>query len=281
MYKIISDKKNPVVKRGEWLKLHVKRTIHDSLLDQTYDHAPIYIQADSFPAQYDPREILHLLRKGDSAVVAVFGDTIIKKQGQLPPWWKVKDKLILSFRVLDVFKNDSTKIADETITMDAANKKAKAESDTKKAEVIKEMEAYLNEHKLNYQKTPGGSYVVITDPGNGPLADTGKVAYVKYRGKLFKTDQEFDQNMDGSRQPYPVHVGSGTGVIQGWLEGIPYFHKGGKGFIYVPFFQGYGPQPGPLNVPYANMVFEIEVVDVADSAAQSSPGRPQPSQPRQ
>ncbi len=277
MYKIISDEKNPVVKRGDWLKIHLRRTVRDSVLDETYSQAPIYIQSDSFPAAYDPREILPLLRKGDSATVVIFGDSILKRQGNLPPFMRAKDKLLLHFKVVDVFTDDSTKINDETAEMSRAQEKQRAEFETKKTATIKEMEDYFASKKINYQKTKGGTYVVITEQGNGPACDTGKIAHVIYKGTMFKTDRVFDQNMDGSRQPYPVQIGAPTGVIAGWLEGLPYFNKGGKGFLYVPFWQGYGPQPSPMNTPYANMTFEIEIADVTDGAAQPSPAPPPPN----
>ena len=275
MYKIISDEKNPLVKRGEWLKLHLKRTVRDSVLDETYSTMPIYVQSDSFPAAYDPREILPLLRKGDSATVVIFGDSILKRQGSLPPFMKTKDKLLLHFKVLDVFNNDSVKIADETVEANKAQKKQMAEFEVRKASTIKEMEDYFAANNIKYQKTAGGTYVVITDPGNGPAADTGTIAHVKYRGTFFKTDNEFDQNMDGSREPYPVTIGAPTGTIHGWLEGLPYFNKGGKGYLYVPFWQAYGPQGSPRMPAYSNLTFEIEIADVTDAGAPPAQAPPQ------
>ena len=60
MYKIMSEGNNPPSKRGDWLKIHIRQTVHDSLLGESYKQMPIYIQSDSFPAQYDPREVLPL-----------------------------------------------------------------------------------------------------------------------------------------------------------------------------------------------------------------------------
>lgn len=271
MYKIMSTGDAPQVKRGQWIKLHVKQTVHDSLLTQTYGQLPIYITADSMPAMYDPREILPLLHKGDSAVVVMLADTIFKKQGGLPDFIKRKDKLILTFKVLEVFESDSLKIADETAAMNEFQAKQAVESESKKTEVVKEIEAYLAEKKLNYQKAAGGTYVVVTEPGTQPLADTGTTASVKYRGTLFKTDKVFDQNMDGTKPPYPVRVGTAT-VVKGWEEGLPYFGKGGKGILFVPFWQGYG-ATGPMNTPYATMVFDIEITDVQPATAAPAPGQ--------
>jgi FKBP-type peptidyl-prolyl cis-trans isomerase FkpA len=275
MYKILSDKNNPPSKKGDWLKIHIRQTVHDSLLGESYKQMPIYIQSDSFPAQYDPREVLPMLRKGDSAVVVMFGDSIFRRQGGLPEFMKKEDKIIFTFKVLDLFTSDTAKINDETAEGNKFQKKQEAEMAVKKDSTIKEMEKYFADNNITYQKAPGGTYVVITEPGTGPKCDTGKTAYVLYKGVLFKGTKVFDQNMDGSRPPYPVKVGNDN-VISGWHEGLPYFAKGGKGKLYVPFFTGYGPQPGPDNTPYANMVFDIEIADVKDASA--TPPPPPPTQ---
>jgi FKBP-type peptidyl-prolyl cis-trans isomerase FkpA len=64
-------------------------------------------------------------------------------------------------------------------------------------------------------------------------------------------------------------------VVKGWEEGLPYFGKGGKGMLYVPFWQGYG-ATGPMNTPYATMVFDIEITDVQSMPAQPAPGAAPP-----
>jgi FKBP-type peptidyl-prolyl cis-trans isomerase FkpA len=282
MYKIMSEGNNPQVKQGQWLKIHARQTVHDSLLGETYGQMPIYLMADSMMAAqggHNPAEVFPLFHKGDSAVVVMFADTIFKRQGGLPDFIKRKDKIIITFKVLDVFSSDSAKIADETVESDKAQKKQMAETEVKRGEVVKEIESYLAEKKTTYQKTPGGTYVVITDPGTDPKADSGTIAFVKYKGTLYKTDRIFDQNMDGSRPPLQVKVGAPAGtpgsVVAGWNEGISLFGKGGKGVLYVPFWAGYGPM-GPMNTPFATMVFDIEVTDVQTAPATPSPGAPPP-----
>jgi FKBP-type peptidyl-prolyl cis-trans isomerase len=69
----------------------------------------------------------------------------------------------------------------------------------------------------------------------------------------------------GHTEPYDVPVGRHN-VIPGWDEALPYFGKGGTGKIFVPSFLGYGPQGnGPDLPPNANLIFDIQVVDVKDA----------------
>ena len=56
------------------------------------------------------------------------------------------------------------------------------------------------------------------------------------------------------------------GSVQGILEGIQLFNKGGKGRLFIPSMLGYGPRAlGPEVPAYSNLVFDVEVVDVADA----------------
>jgi FKBP-type peptidyl-prolyl cis-trans isomerase len=108
-------------------------------------------------------------------------------------------------------------------------------------------------------------------------AAAGKKIAVKYTGKLFPSGKQFESNMDGSRPPYELVLGTGA-VIPGWDEGLAYFKKGGKGTLYIPFFQAYGDRPGPGQKPHESLIFDVEVVDVQDAPAPGAQG-PQPGTP--
>jgi FKBP-type peptidyl-prolyl cis-trans isomerase FkpA len=58
------------------------------------------------------------------------------------------------------------------------------------------------------------------------------------------------------------------------------FGKGGKGKVYIPAMLGYGDAGSPPVIPtYANLVFEIEVLDVTTPpppAPQPLPNMPKP-----
>jgi FKBP-type peptidyl-prolyl cis-trans isomerase len=105
-------------------------------------------------------------------------------------------------------------------------------------------------------------------------AEAGKKLAVKYTGKIFPSGKVFESNMDGSRPPYDLVLGTAS-VIPGWDEGLAYFKKGGKGTLYIPFFQAYGDRPGPGGQPHESLIFDVEVVDVTDApqtAPQGGPG---------
>ena len=101
--------------------------------------------------------------------------------------------------------------------------------------------------------------------GSGDLAREGASVTVHYRGTL-EDGREFDSSYDGG-EPVTFALRRG-GLIQGWILGLPGMRVGGKRRLWVPWHLAYGDKskparPGKARIePYANLVFEIELVGV-------------------
>lgn len=266
LYKIYSDGRGPVAKKGEFLKAEVIEKLRDSVLYTSYGLMPAYLQVDSPRATYNPAEIFSKLRKGDSAVIVIMADTLIRRSGGqgLPPFIKKKDKIILSFKITDMFASQDLVMADR-----------QKELDKKKDKEIKQVQDYLAAHNIQAQKTDLGTYYVIKDPGNGPQVDSGKQVSIRYTGKNMADDKVFESNMTGpGNEPFKVVIGSHQ-VIPGWDDALRKFKKGGKGTLYIPAYLAYNEQAMPGHKPFENLAFDIEVVDVTDAPPPSArPGMP-------
>lgn len=275
-YKIMSTGNNPVVKRGDIIKFHVIQKVRDSIIGNSYERMPFYAKIDSVGPVYDPQEIFTLLHKGDSAVVVLQADSLAKKQGgQLPDFIKPKDKLLLTFKILNVFSADSVAQKDQMAEMAKAQENQQKKLESLKGPKTKEIEEYLGKNKIQYQKAPQGTFVEVKNPGNGAQVDSGKYIKVLYTGKVFPSMKVFESNMEGDKPPFSVQVGTHA-VIAGWDEGLKYFKKGGKGTLYIPFYLAYGPQQGPGGSQFENLVFDVEIADVSDTAFKSEmPPMPQ------
>jgi len=264
LYKIYSDGKGETAKKGQFLKVNVVQKIRDSVLYSTEGGFPFYMPVDSPKPVYSHTEILSLLRKGDSAVVVILVDSLIRKFGEqgLPPYFKKKDKMTISFRVLDLFASETLLAADR-----------EAEQNKEKEREVKAVEGYLADNKINAEKTAKGTYVVVQTLGDGPQVDSGKQISVRYTGKFFPSGKTFESNMTGpGNEPYKFVVGQAQ-IIQGWDDGLRKFKKGGKGSLYVPAFLAYGQNPGgPSHKPFENLIFDVEIVDVTD--APKTPAQP-------
>ena len=272
-YKIIPDgSKGDMVKRGQFLKITFVQKVHDSVINSTPDGFPTYLGVDSVGPNYNPSEIFGLLHKGDSAIIVLQVDTLLHRPNvTLPPFLRKKDKIVLTIKVLDIFASDSLVKADREKYFNA-----------EKVKEVAAIEDYLAKNSItNFQKTKNGVYYQITTQGTGPQADSGKMVSIKYTGytldgKLFDSNKDSDKKVQHHPlTPFEFRAGV-SGAIPGMVEAIKGFKKGDKGKMYVPSVLGYGAQgAGGVIKPFANLIFDIEVVDVKDAPIRAAlPGMP-------
>ncbi len=281
MYKIFSNTKDSIVKPGNIMKLNftIKVGSSDSVLNTSFGKFPAYVPIEATPGEdsYSVVEIFSMLRKGDSAVVAQLVDTLMKKNpgGAMPPFFKKGDKLLTLIKVEDVFTSQELANKDREAEAEKEKNRIAKEVETDLIQADKDMVAYLQKNKINATKVGKGTYVIVKEPGAGLSADSGKFATVRYEGRTLDDGKVFQSTMDPSAQPYTFKVGVG-GAIPGWDESLKMFKKGGKGTLYIPGPLAYGKNPpqGSSFKPNASMIFEIDVVDVSDTA-------PAPQQQRQ
>jgi FKBP-type peptidyl-prolyl cis-trans isomerase FkpA len=297
LYKIISSStKDSLAKTGDWLKVQFSNKLNDSVLNSSYGKMPGYAQVVAVDnIFYDVPEIFPMLKKGDSAIVVLLVDSLMKKNANagLPPFMKKGDRLILTLKVLEVFRNESLFQADRQAETEKDRPRAMKEQEEQMAKMAKEqkeqqlkdelemeksgeaakgiaaIEAYLKQKNITAQKTGKGTFVLVKEQGAGPMADSGKYITVKYAGRTLEKDSVFDSGT------YPLQLGMGN-VIPGWDEGLKLFRQGGKGTLYVPGFRAYGSRH-PSFKPFQSMIFDIEMLNVSDTmskqAAQPMPQR--------
>jgi peptidylprolyl isomerase len=136
--------------------------------------------------------------------------------------------------------------------------------------------------------------------GPGPIAEPHKVYRVKYTGWLAADGHKFDSSDDHPPQPVydsslqPVKGADGKpkmeagqpilflqgrpGMIPGWDLGFDGMHVGGKRRLFIPYQLAYGelgrPGPDPKNPgipPKADLIFDIELVEMLEPPAQPAP----------
>jgi FKBP-type peptidyl-prolyl cis-trans isomerase FkpA len=104
--------------------------------------------------------------------------------------------------------------------------------------------------------------------GAGRQAAAGNRVFVYYSGWLYDpaaTDNKgklFDSNTSG--QGFNFLLGTGA-VIKGFDQGVTGMAVGGKRRLVIPPSLGYGSTSGGVIPPNSTLVFEIELVNVADS----------------
>jgi len=110
---------------------------------------------------------------------------------------------------------------------------------------------------------------IDTTVGNGKEAVAGKVVTVHYTGWLWDAaakdhkGAKFDSSVDRG-DPFRFPLGMHR-VIRGWDEGVPGMKIGGKRTLVIPSEYGYGKRGAGSKIPPdATLVFDVEILDVAD-----------------
>lgn len=96
--------------------------------------------------------------------------------------------------------------------------------------------------------------------GTGPQPQVGQKIIVHYVGTL-ENGTKFDSSYDRG-QPLQFIIGVGQ-VIKGWDEGVLSMKVGGKRKLNIPAHLGYGPRAIGAIPANSNLIFEVELLDVA------------------
>ncbi len=261
IYKITPGGSKDKLKQGQFVKMNIEIKIEpkDTLWSSSYGHIPAYIAVDTARFNTDKHnftEVLAMCAPGDKFEFIMNVDSmkkfnLIREYDNLfVKGGSIKGKA----DIIATFPDDKAFMAD-----------LQKETDLEKQREVADLQKYINGKGIHAQKTPNGVFVEIKDAGGPVKPDSGMQASVMYRGTLLENGKGFDKNMDADalhKDPYPVVMGTHS-VIPGWEEGLKYFGKGGKGRLFVPASMAYGGQgQRPAIPPNANLVFDIEVVDV-------------------
>ena len=123
---------------------------------------------------------------------------------------------------------------------------------------------------LAWSAIPRGVDVETVTAGAGEMPKTGDVVFLTYKGKLAADGTVFDESRDiplpieglfPKGTPFPIEEGT---TIPGFFEGLQQMQKGGKYTLFIPADKAYGAEPpqGSPIPPNADLVFEIEVIDI-------------------
>jgi FKBP-type peptidyl-prolyl cis-trans isomerase FkpA len=97
--------------------------------------------------------------------------------------------------------------------------------------------------------------------GTGAEANTGRLVSVNYAGYLYSATAPENKGTPFDAGPYTLIVG--TGVIQGFSQGLIGMRVGGLRRVIIPPSLGYGAAGSPPRIPgNATLVFDLELLSV-------------------
>lgn len=263
-YKVLKGKGDKEVKYGNTLKFRAYSYYNDSLMATPYDTVPQFMEVDSTRLPPDYVTIFKSAKQGDSIITRIPVDTIMKMNPNLPSFAKKGSYIGYRFRILDVITDKAQAQAMQMETMKTLREIDSVTTEKQKGIDDKALQDYLAKNNIQAVKTDKGTYVEVQDPGTGPKVDTGKAISVDYKGMTLE-GKIFDQSYDStgkSVHPYTFIVGP-RGAIEGWSDGLIYFHKGGKGRLFIPSYLAYGTRGAGGDIPpNTPLMFDVSVVDV-------------------
>lgn len=219
--------------------------LNGTVFQKTSPEFPYIIgQTDNYPFKWD--EVLLKMHKGDKAEFILPSNLALGErgaQGIIPPY----SPLILEVSVKDIMEKEDYQA--KRLAKEKKNRTASKEK----------LDKYLRENNIDHKPTSSGLIYITKEKGTGDKPQQGETALVHYKG-YFLDGEVFDSSYERGR-PLEVKIGQG-GLIQGWLEAIPMMREGEKAQIIVPWRLAYGKQ-GKGNIPpYANLVFDLELVKI-------------------
>jgi len=123
---------------------------------------------------------------------------------------------------------------------------------------------FIADNNLDAQPVQNGLYAVIDEPGSGVSPTINDNVRVAYSGFFLEVNDDnrivegeiFDSSATGIQFPL-------SGVIEGWVLGIPQFRTGGSGSLLIPSALAYGTRGIPGSIPPNSvLVFDVNLLEV-------------------
>jgi FKBP-type peptidyl-prolyl cis-trans isomerase FkpA len=261
-YKIVVDSAGEPADTGDMAIVHMIFENEKDTFNTVKRGMPIQIllQPSPMKSSFEKtiEEGISLLSEGDSAVFLLSNDSLYANRDSLPKGVKAGSFLEARIKVVKIYTKDEMQKEQEAEKKQQEDQEKQAYAQlAKDTMAIKE---YLSQKKIKPTgRTQLGVYYVIHKKGKGEKISQGDSVTVNYTGKLLD-GKEFDSSKE--RGPFTFIPGVSQ-VILGWHEVATQLVKGDKVTAYIPSIIGYGPQGSPPVIPPdANLIFEMEVLDV-------------------
>lgn len=114
-----------------------------------------------------------------------------------------------------------------------------------------QIQAYISANKIVATKDPSGVYYSIITPGTGAYPTASSTLSVNYKGE-FINGTVFDS---GNLSNFNL-----SGVIKGWLYGVPHINTGGRILLMIPSALAYGPQGRDTIPGNTVLIFTIDLL---------------------
>ena len=121
---------------------------------------------------------------------------------------------------------------------------------------LPQIQAFAAYNGITTTAHSSGLHYEILNQGNGSTANANSKIVITYTGKLMN-GTVFDEKLTPNAEPWTL-----SGLIQGWVIGIPLIREGGHIKLIVPSSLGYGCEQYYAIPGNSVLYFDIHLIDV-------------------
>lgn len=231
-----------------YLRAHVMNEKDRLITDGGFNPSFFYLTQIKEPAySYDFTQGLPGLRNGDSVSFRTKPDSLfLLYYGMKAPAGLPKN-IHLHVKVLNIMSEEEYYEKLE---------QAQAES---RLNALREFEQFLTDNNIEQNPIGTGTIKVTEKQGSGPDAFYGDWVTIHMVQRLFN-GTVIENTRDVGAVDYEI---GGPYAMKGMDEALMKMKKGELAKVYLPYFLAFGETGAPPKVPpYANMIMELEVLDI-------------------
>ncbi len=257
-YKYVTNGEGTLVKETEYVQLNLRYTDEkDSLLFESTPDRPVILPYEDITSE-KAGPLLAAFKKvglGDSMIFKIPTKNVFEEsiKRPVPESLDPEGNMFVYAKAVKIFTTEEYNQWVENM-----RKELMAADEKRHDEEIVIIEEYLAENNIEAKSTESGLHYVIEKEGKGDFIKVGDSLKIHYTGTLLN-GEKFDSSLDKG-EPLVFQL-MPMGMIGGWIEGLTYFKRGGKGMLIIPSSLGYGSRDMGTIKPNSILKFEIEVLE--------------------
>lgn len=122
---------------------------------------------------------------------------------------------------------------------------------------VPQITAFATANGINATAHPSGIYYEIISQGSGKTASANSEIAITYTGKFMDGTTFDDQLTPNTNDPWLL-----SGLIKGWVIGIPLIQEGGRIKLIIPSSLAYGCEQYYTIPPNSVLFFDVTLVQV-------------------
>lgn len=240
----------PKPKQTDFLKVGMACYLNDELYYDWQENEGVYSQLtpQAFPG--DLQEAYAMMNLGDSASFYIKADSVAIHYYDKDPQsvgLKPEDYFRYEIKLLEIMPQEEFQ----------------ANIDRMKERLIKEsrqeLENYIIENNITVEPLESGIYIIPVEKGKGRCPEKGEIVELDFDAELLN-GRDLGSTFEKDKK-FNFVLGEGS-VIPFWEEIVPLMHLGDRVTAIIPFDMAYGELSVTGIPPYANLVYDIKLLNI-------------------